>query len=77
MPLHLEHRLTANAVAALGAGAYVAPDDDSQDIAEELSRALTGGSLHQAAREFAQRYEGFDRDHQAHGIVRRMLDLCG
>ncbi len=76
LPMHLEHRLNADAVAGLGAGGFVAQDDDSRDIATELSRMLANDDLADGARAFARRYRDFDQDLQTDSIARRMLRLC-
>ncbi|MCP4389718.1 MAG: glycosyltransferase family 1 protein [Gammaproteobacteria bacterium] len=76
LPLHLEHLMTAQAVAGLGAGSFVERDDDTLDIASAIATTLACDDFTDGAREFAGRYHSFDQAQQTDGITRRLLRLC-
>lgn len=58
LPKHLEHYLLGRAVARIGAGRVVHPDDQTPDIASELGAMLDDDTFRRNALALAQRHAG-------------------
>jgi UDP:flavonoid glycosyltransferase YjiC (YdhE family) len=58
LPKHLEHYLMGRAVARIGAGRVVPPDDKNPDIASELHAMLADDGFRRNAAALAQRHAG-------------------
>ena len=76
VPLYLEQRLTAEAVAALGA-AEVAPPGSADPVGTRLDALLHEESYGAAARRFAERYAAFDPRRQREAMLTRCEQLLG
>ena len=76
VPLYLEQRLTAEAVAALGA-AEVAPPRSADPVGTRLDALLHDESYGAAARRFAERYAAFDPRRQREAMLARAEELIG
>lgn len=66
---HIEQRLVAERVEAIGAGLALATNA-SESFGSGIQRLLDDSSLHQSAQQFAKRYAGCDRQ----GILPRWVD---
>ena len=75
IPLAMEQRMLASAVARLGAG-LAASSRDEESIARKL-KALLGGACDEPAAEFASRYAAFDAGEQRRAMLERVLSLLG
>ena len=70
LPLALEQRLTADAVARLGAGLKV-PAGQPESVRPALEALLTDSHFTAAARSFADRYAPFDPERQCDAMLSR------
>ena len=73
-PLQLEQRLTAERVAAIGAGRFLLPHQ-AADLRTTVQEVLGAARYAEAAREFARKYAEFAPERQIERATQRLLQL--
>jgi UDP:flavonoid glycosyltransferase YjiC (YdhE family) len=83
-PKHVEARMAARRIAALGAAVVLREQHSAQDVAGALDHLLTDGQFRAQAMTFAQKYPGFDSEKAAEvatavieGLLRRGQAVTG
>ena len=76
LPLHLEQRVLAERVSALGVGPWMTPRRGrGEQLGRLLDEVLSDGRYAAAAGRFAARHRDFDAGQQRGEMLRRVLEL--